>query len=562
MGFFSRTPKEEEPPPPVRDEYISNQVITSAGMPLTPSYIEEHGLQRTIDISINGSNASSAQVAFHYYLTLAELNFLVNYVSDSLRLVKLYVAEVDPSNPDAPERVADNHPAAEILRAWGGGSDGQAELLARIGMFLNVTGDCVVVGPSSASNFDEPFNRWRAFGPGSIYSRNGILWLKSNLMREVQVPDDSYSFRVWRENPYWWWNADSPTYSLFTTLRELELLNQHVHATAISRLQGAGILFVPEELTLPGDTMEVEGQDNDPFVRSLLDVAEVAIKNQDSAAARVPIIVRGPAAFGKDLHLIDFSTKFDEKISDLRKDSVRRLSLGFHVPPEILLGNENSAGWSAWQVSEAYLRSHLKPLVKLITTSLVEGWFNPALAYEGIKPSDSTKILTIAADFSALRVQTDPAKDFAALHDAGLISDDAYVHLLGYGEQERPDNKEKAFQILRDLINKNPNLAGYAINALRENYGLKSYLPVAPEVESTIRVSEKGDLTNLPNPEGQGTTPVPVQPAGAPSTPGQRSQDKQTSAPPALKPGDQSNNTPDNPPRPGAPKPPGTSGGR
>jgi hypothetical protein len=174
-----------------------------------------------------------------------------------------------------------------------------------------------------------------------------------------------------------WWEADSPTRSSYSVLREIDLLDQHVQATAISRLAGAGMLAIPDELTIPGDEVETEGVDTDPFVRQLSEIMALAIKNRESAAAIVPIILRGPAEYIAAIKHFDFATKFDESVTDHRTVALRRLALGMDVPPEIMLGTGDASHWQAWQVDESTLRIHTAPLLQTIVGAITEAGSAP-----------------------------------------------------------------------------------------------------------------------------------------------------------------------------------------
>lgn len=324
------------------------------------------------------------------------------------------------------------------------------------------------------------------------------------------------ALRIWKQSPVEYWRADSPVKACFDVLRELQLLNQHVKATAISRAKGSGILLLPEEMVLPTSEVEIEGMDVDPFTLVLTEVLAAALKNPDSAAALVPIILRAPAEFIGLIRLLDLSTEFDAMVPELRNNAIRRLALGMDSPPEILLGSSESSSWSMWQVSEAEIRLHIRPMGNLIASSLTEGWLKPALAM--IPMAEQTREgldrIGIYADYSALNVRPDVGQDAAALHAAHLISDDAYVHILGLGEKEKPTSRDVEYQLLLEIIRTNPQLAPWAIDSLNERFGFNFPKPPDPNAAP----AENGTPPNLP-PTGT-----------APMIPGERSVAKQTKA--------------------------------
>ena len=475
-------------------------------------------------------NTAAYDLAWYYWGRIPELHYISRYISNALSLANLYIGK-ESTIPGQPEAVGTRHPANALLASFAGGKGGQSQLLDRLALHLTVAGDSILVGPREGGSPPAPYNQWGVYSTNEIYSKNGVIYVRQPGRKpEVQLPAGAMAVRIWRPHPQKWWDADSPVRASFTVLRELDLLDQHVHASAVSRLAGAGLLLIPEELDLPTDETESEGLEVDQFVKTLTQVMSMAIKNRESAAALVPIMLRGPAEFLAALRHVEFSTPFDERVPELRLGALRRLALGMDIPPEILLGQGTSTSWSAWQTDESTLRVHLTPLLQLITSSLTVGWLRPAL--ENLPMTDAQRAeipqLVIGYDLSNLKIRQDVSGDAQALHDSFLIDDDATRLAMGYSANSEPNKKELARQILLHLVRNDPGLAPYAIDALREQFGI-DMLPPAPE-------------HLLPQPGrsgGQSTTPESSGPL-----PGERSQDKQT-APPAVPadPADPDNNS-------------------
>lgn len=511
--------------------------LTAGGLLLSPTTEFTDEYAHTIDYLINGGEDSGAdKVAFHFYRTIPELHYLVSLVGSALSQVTLKVQELTPG--EDPKDVGPRHPAQQLLKDFAGGTQGQAELMQRLGIHLTVTGDSVVITPGpQAGNLSYPYDAARVYSATEVSSRSGKIFLKTPNMREEQIPGESYAVRIWKEAPESIWHSDSPVKSAFTVLREIDLLDKHIHSTAISRLKSAGILVIPEELTLPGDELEVEGQDADPFVRVLVEVMELAIKNKDSAAALVPIIMRGPSEYLSAVRLIDFSTPFDAQVTELRDNALRRLALGMDAPPEILLGSSGAAGWSAWQVSEAQLRLHLKPLSHLIARSLTTGWLHPAL--KALPLADQTREtidrIAIVPVFDQLTIRPDVGQDAAALYVEGGIGLDTYRHIVGLSENDAPTPKELEFKIYMQTIASNPAMAAWAVQGLKDHFNIDF---IDPE-------GAQGVGAPPPDAPGVGTPPAQTKPGSAPVIPGERSKAKQTAAPAKPKAdGDQNNNIP------------------
>ena len=327
----------------------------------------------------------------------------------------------------------------------------------------------------------------------------------------------------------------------------------------MSRLAGAGLMVIPDEIDLPNADMEMEGTEVDKFVALLTEVMGLAIKNRESASALIPIMLRGPAEYIDKIQHFDFSTAFAAEVPTLREGAIRRLALGMDIPPEVLLGSSQSTSWSAWQTDESTLRVHLIPLLQLIASSLTVGWLRPALETLPLTDAQKEQIpnLVVHFDVSNLKIRQNISGDAEALFDRFEIDADALRLATGYGPDSAPDNKELAFQILLALIRgDNPQIVPYALTALRENFGL-DLLPdvrttaedvfprateqVAPEAGGVVPARTIGIGATGPG-APQSPTPTPKSNPVKGPTPGKRSQEKQTSPPPTPKVGDNSNN--------------------
>lgn len=526
MKIRSNRPTEPEPNPPVQVE-----VVQAAAYPLIPRNSDGPYKERVVDIMLQNPGDD---LAWYYWKRIPELHYLTRYIANALSVVKLYIGTTKGDPKSQPEQVSKRHWANDLINGFAGGSTGQSELLDRLALHLTVPGDSVIMGPKDPSaRLPYPYDQWRVWSTNEVTSRNGQIFLKRvGSYQEEPIPRGVLAVRIWRPDPQYHEKADSPVKAAFTVLRELDLLDKHVAATAISRLAGAGVYWIPDEITFPAEEVETEGVEVDPFVRHLTEVMSLAIKNQDSAAAVVPIIIRANADAIKDIRHDTFSTPFDEKVPELRLTALRRLALGMDVPPEILLGQAQSTSWSAWQTDESTLRVHLVPLLTLIASSLTVGWLQPLLAeipLSDVQRADAEN-LVVYFDYSNLKIRQDISGDAQALYDRHEIDANALRLATGYSSNSKPDDKELARQILLSLVRNNPNLAGYAINALRENFGLDE-LPEA--CDFACEPAQGRPPSGEPAETTEPSTPLP----------GDRSQDKQTDPPPvpAID-GDQGNN--------------------
>ena len=515
------------------------EALTAATYQLAPrsrGRSDNFEYRRKLDIMLQGNANEAVDLAWYYYSRIPELRYIARYVANSLSQARLFVGKVE-SDPYNPARVEKGHVANAFLERFAGGFEGQSELLDRLGLHLTVPGDSILAGPTNPDKpAAEPFDQYRIYSTSEIFARNGNLYYRQvGWTKDIPLPPGVTAVRIWRSHPRRWEIADSPTLSAFTVLREIDLLDQHVHASAISRLAGAGVWLLPDEMTFPADEVDTEGIEIDPFIKNLVEVMSIAIKNPESAAARVPIILRGPmeaVSAAKD-GWMTFETPFAEAVPELRNVALRRLALGMDVPPEVLLGMSESTQWSAWQTDESTVRLHTVPLLQLIVNSLTVGWFRPMLkkARTGLTDAEIDR-LTIWFDISNLQVRPSKTEESQALYDRFEVGGDTLRITTGFTDAEKPTKEELGIQVLFHLLRNDPTLSPYAINALVEKGVLD--LPAAPDPLAL------GNLHEAPGPEGAAEVRDLEDTAGLP---GQRSKDKQGSPPPTPSAkGDDSNN--------------------
>lgn len=429
-------------------------------------------------IKRQGTDGGWQAEAWAMYRQVGELRYVTNAVSNATGLVELYPAK---RNPDTGgwDRIEDpNHPASVILDAlWGDAPTGMEQMLARFGQHLFVAGESWLVGHPPAveqpvddappptvmidplaveadAEIDLTLLEWRVYSTSEIKNDGGKVKVAGN---EYDA-DKCVLIRVHREHPEKCAEADSPVSSSMPVLRELIGLTMKVSADIDSRLAGAGAFVVPLSATILGATSpEDEESDDDPFVAGLMESMITPIKQRDSAAAVVPIVITVPDDVGFQPYHISFATQLDGNAINLRQEAIRRLALGLDAPPERLLGMGDTNHWSAWQLSEDEAKIHVAPVVGLIRDALTRQYLRIVLAANGVPdPQD----FMVGADMSALTLRPDRSADGFQLHDRDLITDDALREATGFGPEDAPANTplELAARMALKLVGAHPEL--------------------------------------------------------------------------------------------------------
>ena len=279
--------------------------------------------------------------AWDYYDSLGEFSQGVDWKSHMLSRVRLIVAK--RGLPDADPVPVTSGPAVDIIKELSGGIGGQAQLMSEFGVFLNVPGECYLIGET----LPEGKNKWYTRSIEEVipsYADDSALYKVSEGRGWWRLlPEDSMVIRVWRAHKRWHNVATSPGRACRTILRELELINRHIQAQYLSRLASAGVICFPDEVSFPVRPEFADAPD--PFVAEWIEIAAEAIRTPGTAASVIPIPIRVPAEYVDKIHLIDFTLKLDDHIIQKRDSALTRLALSMDMPPAALLGTRDVNHW-------------------------------------------------------------------------------------------------------------------------------------------------------------------------------------------------------------------------
>src|SRR5690606_30410272 len=154
------------------------------------------------------------------------------------------IAARSADNTD-PEPV-ETGPAAELVTGLAGGVSGQKQLLKRAGLHLFVAGETKLLGRT----VDDGVEEWRVCSNSELSQQNET-WTYDDGSGVVDLDSDDLIIRAWQPDPQKHYYADSPVRAAIADLRELRGLTMHVSAQVDSRLAGAGLLGLPNDLSFP-----------------------------------------------------------------------------------------------------------------------------------------------------------------------------------------------------------------------------------------------------------------------------------------------------------------------
>jgi len=444
---------------------------------------------------------------------VGELRYYVAWRANSCSRVRLIASELDDET-GLPTGECTNDRVNDIVKAIAGGPLGQGQLLKRSVECLTVPGElwlAIIVSDGG--------ERWLVLTRDEIKRKgNSVEVLLPDGDKYEIVPGVDTMFRVWNPRPRKASEADSPVRATMDSLREIVRTTKTISNASKSRLIGNGVVFVPQEMSLPPtgapngsyeSEMELVGS---PAVKQLQEllfqVAQTAYDDEDSMAALIPMFAAVPGEQVKNVsHL-----KFDNSVTDIaittRKDAIARLAMGLDVSPERLLGlGSNSNHWSAWQIGDEDVRLHIVPPVETICSALTEQVLSRMLEAEGIEPER----YVVWHDASILTADPDLTDEATNAFDRGVITGTAFREFLGLGDSGYDLSTIQGWQEwARDRVSTDPTLLSSLLPLLDPLDGVVEPPPAAiqespppPPIEQSPQ--REPDTENSPAPTRDAT---------------------------------------------------------
>jgi hypothetical protein len=483
------------------------------------------------------SSTSSAwqSEAWEYYDAIGEIKYAFNLVASVVSRIRLYAAVVEnPAetpisvrNSKLDERLA--QAAERALDRLDSAYGGQAGLLRDAALNLSVTGECYLVQMPARPGSGLP-ESWdiRSVDEVQVDGKNnyGIVPRRDYMPGNnagtssgnkaargiVPLPNTAFVGRIWRAHPRFSEESDSSLRGLLDLCAELLLLNRTFRATARSRLN-AGALYLPDGLSVaaspdpdapyddetdldPGYTPEEAA---DEFEDQLIDAMTTPIRDEDSASAVVPLIIRGPAELGDRIKQFKFERSFDPSLAARADRVLERILQGLDVPKDIVTGLANVKYSNATQIDESLYKAHIEPLMLLIADALTVVYLRPYLKANGFAESDVNRIV-IWYDPSQVATRNDRAADADAGFSKMAVSYDTWRRTHGFSEADAPSPEEVALRIILEKGAISPELTEAVIGAIapelmnstRSAQQATSVAPVPPELAQMLQGAQPG----------------------------------------------------------------------
>jgi hypothetical protein len=500
--------------------YSSPRPMTAAAalIPLNDKGEVERFKQRR-----TGGSSDWQSEAWEYYDGIGEIKYAFNLVASVVSRIRLYAAAVDnPAENPVPARNSDlvdprlAEAAERVIARLDSAYGGQAGLLRDAALNLSVSGECYLVqfperkGTGLAESWDI-----RSTDELQLDARNNyIIVPRRDVLSSgsrgpssaINLPKSAFVGRIWRAHPRYSEESDSSLRGLLDLCSELLLLNRTFRATARSRLN-AGALYLPDGLSVaaspdpdypyddendlnPGMTAEEAA---DEFEDQLIDAMTTPIRDEDSASAVVPLIIRGPAELGDKIKQFKFERSFDPALAERSDRVLERILQGLDVPKDIVTGLANVKYSNALQIDEALYKAHIEPLMLLIADALTVVYFRPALMAAGFT-EEEVKRLVIWYDPSQVATRNDRAMDADSGFDRMAVSFETWRRAHGFSSADAPEAKEVAIRMLMEKGTLSPEMTQAMLSAIAPEVTQaataaqqsQSAAPMPPEIQQIL----------------------------------------------------------------------------
>ncbi len=485
---------------PIRDRPdLPPRAITAAAQVLNGPKIERVKRKQA------GKGLPWQMLSWEYYDEIGEYSWSVELLATHVSKVRLIAARDVPGG-DEPVQVGGEYEldgethqptqieidAAALVSAIAGGTAGQQQLMYRGAVQKIVAAESYVVIRNDPEGGDP---RWDAYSNEEIqYSQAG--WKVADGTETYTLGPEDVLIRIWRPHPKKRSEPRSSSKPLLPVLAEIKGLTQAIAARIDSRLAGAGVLFIPESAALMSSQSADLEEGEDPFVAELIDSMLTPIRDRDSAAAVVPIVVRVPDdSIGKVQHLrFEVTTKAEEAAQ--RLDAVTRMARAVDLPQEEVLGLGGMNHWGAWQADESTVKGPVATLAAIDAHAYTIGYLRPALLELGHSAEDVASLL-VWYDLTDLIQRPDRSEQALQVFDRGGLSFGALLRETGFDDADEPTEEDTCRRLLLQMVESDPSNAAKWLEALGPCAGLT--LP---------------PLTDI---FGDGSVMIPQQPGGPPA---------------------------------------------
>jgi hypothetical protein len=398
--------------------------------------------------------------SWRHYDICGELRFVVNWIGNAVSRCRLYAADVADDGTVGDEST--DARAKLIAETMFGTPAAKAQAQRLMGINMMVAGDVFIVAEgykNTGQDGTPDRDKWYVCSSSEVFRRGDDIMVRRSITHGGGTykldPQKDLLIRCWNPHPRRHDAADSTTRAILPVLRELEQCTKRVFAELDSRLAGAGVLLLPDNIDFPRQPDDPPGIEG--FTQVLARTMATSLQQRDNAAAIVPIMLQASVeALDKIKHLT-FDSQISEHITAMREAAVRRMAMSLDIPPEVLTGMGSTNHWSGWQIEESSIKIHIEPLLIQLADALNVGYYQPALKAAGVENPEKKTLWFDIANLTVRPNRSDQAMQFS---DKELISDKAARDNAAFTDDDAPDDEEKIYKLVKALVLAQPAYAG------------------------------------------------------------------------------------------------------
>jgi hypothetical protein len=381
-----------------------------------------------------------------------ELRFASNRHAAALSQATMFIADID-ENGEAGQATKETK-LQRMMATFMGGPAARAEFMRVMGIQFFIGGESYVIAEGRVGQKNDTWYvvsarqiKRTASGGFKVQrpEQYGGGWKELDQKKDLMM-------RAWTPHPDFFDLADSPTRAVLPILREIERLTMLTMSQIDSRLISAGLLLLPQNLNFPNKDGSNGGVK--ALMEMILEVAAAQLTGAGTAAGLVPILAEIPPGTGTDIQHVKFETMLQNELKEKLDHAIRRLATGLDISPEEMLGQGSSNHWSSNQISEDGLKLFIKPVMTRLCDAFTQGWLRPMCRILNLDPDK----YTVWFDVSTVAVRPNRFEDSVTLYGLGLVSAETVRAAGNFTETDKPDDKDRTYQLAVEIVKANPAL--------------------------------------------------------------------------------------------------------
>jgi len=434
------------------------------------------------DVASLTSTSTSTGRYWKYYRKLPDIRYVVNLVG---RLLAMSGPLLERMDDNGVWRFVESPPPATVgaLAIVYDSPGGMEDVSRRFAQQYTVDGESFLTGYTKAGT-----TVLEALSTSELYGENKRFYKRESAFQTGrELPAGTKVSRVWRRHPEMSRVAETALEALVDDMETLMFLNDALRARVRSRLAAAGIVFLPNSLTVaaPSEVPDGSGAAIDPVTRQIIEAMAAAIDNPDSPEAAMPIVVRGPDDAGGRIKHITLDRMIDEHEMALRKELRQNILNGLDAPTEIASASSTMVNTNHWNESSVKMEmwEHtVAPIGDALWEALTQMVLVPWLKKTGVEGRYRWRV-----DRDSVQIRNNQDEKTRVAFDRALIGDSAARRRLGIPDTDKPSDVEYVRSVGRQMGV--PELAFYQMD-----------LTVDPAEVSSVRTGpvRSGDGRDLP----------------------------------------------------------------